>query len=338
MEPSAQPDQVSPRANFTRYQQQQFARLLRGHRSLHGRAQRSIDRGDPLWRVYRRLRRGVIEVLRAALFEAGDKLAGSYRWLLLIARAGVLLPATPEQREALSTLAAMPFCPEEPPWKDSRDELLRFLADCHRHQFAAWTVEQMAGPVSGKSIGIQDGRWLRLSSGKTCVILRWNGSSALLGDCETHDAISYFDLFWALSKDRLAWINDVHDIERLNARLVSPLPANYWQIDEDETGDEAADTDGLTDEVDPDPLRASMVPILACEVAGLFYHQANTVANKLLRGTRLRLLREPDNTFDTEAITVLMDSGEKLGYVPRRCNAGIARRLDAGVVLMAWLV
>jgi len=325
-------------SNFTRYQRQQFARLLRGHRYIHGRAERSIDRGDPLWRVYRRLRRGVIEVLRAALFEAGDKLAGSYRWLALIERAAVLIPATPEQRDALTTLAAMPFCPEEPQRQESRDERLRFLAACHHHQFAAWAVEQMAGPVSGKSIGIRDGRWLRLSSGKTCVILRWNGIVALLGDSGARDVMDYFDLFGALNKDRLVWIDDAQEIARLNARLVSPLPANYWQRDDDKACDEETGADDLSDEVEPDPQRTTMVSILACNIAGLYYHHADKVAHKLLRGTRLQLLREPDNAFDTEAIAVLTDTGDKLGYVPRRCNAGIARRLDAGVSLMAWLV
>ena len=92
---------------------------------------------------------------------------------------------------------------------------------------AAWAVEQMAGPISGPSIGLRDGCWLRLSSDKTCVILHWNGSFAMLGDCDAHDPISYFGLLGLLGKDRLVWIDDTHEVSRLNARLVSPLPANY---------------------------------------------------------------------------------------------------------------
>lgn len=338
--PQNQPGPPSPRDGFTRYQHQQLARLKRADRWIHGRAQRAIDRGDPLYRIYRRLRRGLIEVLRAALFEAGDKSAGNYRWLALVERAGTLLPATPAQRQALAIIAAMPFLPDELPWRDSREKLLNFLAACHHYQRAAWTVQHMAGPVAGASIGIEDGRWLRLASGRACIILRWNGIVALLGDIEARDVIDYFDLLGALLKNRLMWIDDAGEIGRLSAGLVSPLPENYWRTeDEDDADDDAAEAAGLAGDVapDPDPDRAAMVLLQACEIAGLPYHQADSVADRLLRGLRLQFVREPDNAFDTEAVSISMDTGEKLGYVPRRCNAGIARRLDAGVTLSAWL-
>lgn len=86
-----------------------------------------------------------------------------------------------------------------------------------------------------------------------------------------------------------------------------------------------------------DPARAAMVPLQQSEIAGLPYHQAKAVATRLVHGMQLQLAREADNAYDTEAVAILMDSGEKLGYVPRGSNAGIARRLDAGVTLGIWL-
>lgn len=51
-------------------------------------------------------------------------------------------------------------------------------------------------------------------------------------------------------------------------------------------------------------------------------------------GEPLALAREPDNPYDANAVRVEWQ-GRKLGYVPRRENAAVARQLDRGTVLEA---
>ena len=52
-------------------------------------------------------------------------------------------------------------------------------------------------------------------------------------------------------------------------------------------------------------------------------------------GSRLTLLREPDNPVDERAILVLTDKGHKIGYVPRADNEILANLMDAGKELFA---
>jgi hypothetical protein len=51
-------------------------------------------------------------------------------------------------------------------------------------------------------------------------------------------------------------------------------------------------------------------------------------------GDALTLVREPDNPHDARAVRVEWQ-GHKIGYVPRRENADVARLLDRGQVLAA---
>jgi hypothetical protein len=51
-------------------------------------------------------------------------------------------------------------------------------------------------------------------------------------------------------------------------------------------------------------------------------------------GEPLALAREPDNPYDANAVRVEW-RGRKLGYVPRRDNAAVARHLDRGTALEA---
>ena len=51
-------------------------------------------------------------------------------------------------------------------------------------------------------------------------------------------------------------------------------------------------------------------------------------------GEKLALAREPDNPYDANAVRVEWH-GRKLGYVPRRENAAVARHLDRGTALQA---
>lgn len=69
-------------------------------------------------------------------------------------------------------------------------------------------------------------------------------------------------------------------------------------------------------------------------LAGFQYHQGGKLWENMKVGDALQLVREPDNPYDPRAIRVDWQ-GHKLGYVPRRENADIARLMDKGARLEA---
>lgn len=69
-------------------------------------------------------------------------------------------------------------------------------------------------------------------------------------------------------------------------------------------------------------------------LAGFQYHAGKSVWPELKVGDALTLTREPDNPHDARAVRVDW-RGQKLGYVPRRENADVARLLDNGQPLTA---
>ena len=69
-------------------------------------------------------------------------------------------------------------------------------------------------------------------------------------------------------------------------------------------------------------------------LAGFQYHQGKALWAEMKVGDRLDLIREPENRHDTRAVRVEW-RGQKLGYVPRRENADIARLIDNGSSLEA---
>lgn len=69
-------------------------------------------------------------------------------------------------------------------------------------------------------------------------------------------------------------------------------------------------------------------------LAGFQYHAGKVVWSELRVGDALTLTREPDNPHDARAVRVDW-RGHKLGYVPRRENADVARLLDNGQPLAA---
>jgi len=69
-------------------------------------------------------------------------------------------------------------------------------------------------------------------------------------------------------------------------------------------------------------------------LAGFRYHAAAELWRELRVGDRLELEREPANPHDANAVSVVW-RGRKLGYVPRRENAGLAWGLDRGTPLRA---
>lgn len=69
-------------------------------------------------------------------------------------------------------------------------------------------------------------------------------------------------------------------------------------------------------------------------LAGFQFHAGKTVWRELQVGDELTLVRESDNRYDPQAVRIDW-RGHKLGYVPRRENADVARLMDHGSHLVA---
>ena len=72
-------------------------------------------------------------------------------------------------------------------------------------------------------------------------------------------------------------------------------------------------------------------------LAGFQYYAGKTLWPQMQVGDALTLVREPDNTHDAKAVRVEWQ-GHKIGYVPRRENADVARFMDGGQTLVARIV
>ena len=69
-------------------------------------------------------------------------------------------------------------------------------------------------------------------------------------------------------------------------------------------------------------------------LAGIRHYEGGKAWRNMAVGDRLQLVREGDNPYDANAIRVEW-RGVKLGYVPRRDNAAVARQMDRGAPLEA---
>ena len=69
-------------------------------------------------------------------------------------------------------------------------------------------------------------------------------------------------------------------------------------------------------------------------VAGTTHLEDKSVLERIGIGDRLSLRRE-DNKFDDNAIIIMTEGGQKLGYIPEKDNIIFARLMDAGKMLMA---
>jgi len=66
------------------------------------------------------------------------------------------------------------------------------------------------------------------------------------------------------------------------------------------------------------------------KLAGVSFEGRQDVVARLEPGTPLRLVRQPDNEFDPNAIAVLAVTGEQVGFLNRRLAAVLAPVIDAG--------
>ena len=76
----------------------------------------------------------------------------------------------------------------------------------------------------------------------------------------------------------------------------------------------------------------ALIVVQRSPLAGFQHYEARDSWPALRVGERLALVREPDNPYDASAVRVEW-RGRKLGYVPRRENAAVARQLDRGTAL-----
>lgn len=71
-------------------------------------------------------------------------------------------------------------------------------------------------------------------------------------------------------------------------------------------------------------------------LAGFQFHSGNAAWSSMTVGASLDLVREPNNSHDTNAVAVYFRE-EKLGYVPRGENGAVAQMLDRGEKLAATI-
>ncbi len=72
-------------------------------------------------------------------------------------------------------------------------------------------------------------------------------------------------------------------------------------------------------------------------VAGTTYIEDKSKLDKIVSGDKFTLQRE-ENKYDDNAILILNESKEKIGYIPEKDNIIFARLMDAGKMLMAKAV
>ena len=79
------------------------------------------------------------------------------------------------------------------------------------------------------------------------------------------------------------------------------------------------------------------VELLNCNIAGTTFLDLEDIEPKLKKHQLLILKREPKNEYDGNAILILTEDGQKLGYVPQEKNKVLSNLMDAGKLLFGKL-
>ena len=79
------------------------------------------------------------------------------------------------------------------------------------------------------------------------------------------------------------------------------------------------------------------VELLDCNVAGTSFLDLDDIEPKLKKHQLLMLQRELKNEYDNNAILILTEEGQKLGYVPQDKNEVLSKLMDAGKLLFGRL-
>ncbi len=72
-------------------------------------------------------------------------------------------------------------------------------------------------------------------------------------------------------------------------------------------------------------------------LAGFQYYDGKARWDEMKPGDVLTLVRERDNPHDANAVRIEWN-GSRLGYIPRRENADVARQMDRGAMVKARIV
>jgi hypothetical protein len=72
-------------------------------------------------------------------------------------------------------------------------------------------------------------------------------------------------------------------------------------------------------------------------LAGFQFYDGKTLWDEMKPGDGLTLVRERDNPHDANAVRIEWN-GHRLGYIPRRENADVARQMDRGAPVKARIV
>ena len=79
------------------------------------------------------------------------------------------------------------------------------------------------------------------------------------------------------------------------------------------------------------------VELLNCNIAGTTFLDLEDIEPKLKKHQLLVLKRETKNEYDGNAILILTEDGQKLGYVPQDKNEVLSNLMDAGKLLFGRL-
>lgn len=79
------------------------------------------------------------------------------------------------------------------------------------------------------------------------------------------------------------------------------------------------------------------VIVQSSPLAGFQYYEGKALWEMMRVGDALRLVREPQNPHDANAVRVEWRN-EMLGYLPRRENRDVARQMDHGAAVKARIV
>ena len=72
-------------------------------------------------------------------------------------------------------------------------------------------------------------------------------------------------------------------------------------------------------------------------LAGFQFYDGKALWDEMKAGDALTLVRERDNPHDANAVRIEW-KGSRLGYIPRRENADVARQMDRGAAVKARIV
>ena len=122
------------------------------------------------------------------------------------------------------------------------------------------------------------------------------------------------------------------------------MPLGMFTVDPEETEDEDArewlTIDQLFASIDPPPPPEKSPFALITDdeftqfvyVTGTHVGKRPQICLRLKMGDQLKIVREPQNAYDSNAIAVCNTKGEQCGYVPAKMARWIAPVLDAGII------